>query len=129
MLKTEEQMDLRARITRGESIRGLSRATGLSRNTVRKYIRNDAPITKRKTGPKRAEKLDPFKPYIVARLETATPERVPVAGLFREIKERGYLGGLTRVKQFVRGRKRPYSSAELIEPLPSRGMSLTLGRC
>ncbi len=102
MLKTQEQMDLLARKSRGESIRGLSRDTGLSRNTVRKYVRNAAPIARRKPSAKRAEKLDPFKPYIVARLRAAAPMRIPVAHLFHEIRERGYSGGLTRVKQFLR---------------------------
>lgn len=40
---------------------------------------------------KRAEKLDPFKAYIVDRVKAATPDRIPAVVLFREIKARGYL--------------------------------------
>lgn len=103
MLKAEEQMELIILKKHGESIRGLSRSTGRSRNTVRRYLRSGGDATRRKPAPKRAEKLDPFKSYIVERVKAAAPDRIPSAVLFREIKERGYLGGDTRVKEFVRG--------------------------
>ena len=103
MLKAEEQMELVVLRKHGESIRGLSRSTGRSRNTVRRYLRGGEEAARRKPAPKRAEKLDPFKDYIVERLKAAAPDRIPAAVLFREIKERGYLGCETRVKEFVRG--------------------------
>ena len=113
MLKAEEQMELIVLRKHGESIRGLTRSTGRSRNTVRRYLRGGAAAARRKPAPKRAEKLDPFKPYIVERMQAAAPDRIPAAVLFREIKERGYLGGDTRVKQFVRG----LAPAPALEPL------------
>ena len=36
-------------------------------------------------------------------MKAAAPDRIPAVVLFREIKARGYDGGETRVKQFVRG--------------------------
>ena len=36
-------------------------------------------------------------------MKAALPDRIPARVLFREIKERGYEGGETRVKLFVRG--------------------------
>jgi transposase len=102
MLKAEEQMELAVLRKHGTSIRELARLTGRSRNTVRRYLRGGAAAATRKPVPRRAEKLDPFKPYIVERLEAAAPDRIPAAVLFREIKERGYNGGETRLKQFVR---------------------------
>ena len=51
----------------------------------------------------RAEKLDPFKAYIVDRVKAAAQDRISAVVLFGEIKARGYDGGETRVKQFVRG--------------------------
>jgi transposase len=60
-------------------------------------------VATRKAVPKRAEKARPFKPYTVGRLAAAAPDRAPAAALFREIKVRGYTGGETRLKQFVRG--------------------------
>ena len=77
--------------------------TGQSRNTVRRYLREGEAAGTRKPGPKRAEKLDAFKDYIVGRLKAAAPDRIPGAVLFREIKAQGYRGGETQVKQFVRG--------------------------
>jgi transposase len=87
----------------GAGIRELARATGLSRNTVRRYLREGEAAAARKAAPKRAEKLDPFKVYIVDRVKAAAPDRIPAVVLFREIKARGYGGGETRLKQFVRG--------------------------
>jgi len=103
MLKSEEQMELVVLKKHGGSIRGLSRTTGRSRNTIRRYLRGGDGVSKRKPGPKRIEKLDPFKAYIVDRLKAALPDRIPATVLYREVKERGYAGGETRVKLFVRG--------------------------
>jgi len=102
MLKAEEQMELMVLRKHGASIRELARATGLSRNTVRRYVRGGECV-RRQAAPKRCEKLDPFKDYIVERLKAAAPDRIPAAVLFRETKELGYGGGETRVKDFVRG--------------------------
>lgn len=103
MLKAEEQMELAVLRKHGTSIRELARLTGRSRNTVRRYLRGGEAAATRKAVPKRAEKLDPFKVYIVERLKAAAPDRIPAAVLFREIKARGYTGGETRLKQLVRG--------------------------
>jgi transposase len=103
MLKAEGRMELAVLRKHGASIRELARATGHSRNTVRRYLRAGEAAAARRPGPKRAEKLDGFKDYIVARLHAAAPDRIPAAVLFREIKAHGYQGGETRVKQFVRG--------------------------
>jgi len=103
MLKAEGRMELEVLRKHGAGIRELARVTGHSRNTVRRYLRAGEAVGTRKAGPKRGEKLDCFKDYIVARLRAAAPDRIPAAVLFREIKSCGYQGGETRVKQFVRG--------------------------
>src|SRR6201995_6025946 len=102
MLKVEGRMELAVLRKHGASIRELARVTGHSRNTVRRYLRGGEATGARKPARKRTEKLDIFKDYIAARMRAASPERIPAAVLFREIKERGYQGGETRVKQFVR---------------------------
>jgi transposase len=103
MLTVEEQMELEVLRKHGASIRELAKATGRSRNTVRRYLREGASAAIRRPAAKRAEKLDAFKEYIVERLKAASPDRIPATVLCREIRERGYEGGETRVKQFVRG--------------------------
>ena len=102
MLKAGGRMELAVLRKHGASIRELARVTGHSRNTVRRYLRGGETAERRKAAAKRSEKLDSFKDYIVARMSAASPARIPAAVLFREIKERGYQGGETRVKQFVR---------------------------
>src|SRR5690348_3188675 len=102
MLKVEGRMELAVLRKHGASIRELARVTGHSRNTVRRYLRGGEAAGARKPATKRAEKLDDFKDYIAGRMRAASPARIPAAVLFREIKERGYRGGVTRVKQFVR---------------------------
>jgi transposase len=103
MLTAEERMELDILRKHGAGVRELARATGHSRNTVRRYLREGEAAVVRKRGPKRAEKLDPFKDYLVARVQAAAPDRIPATVLHREIVTRGYDGGLTRLKQFLRG--------------------------
>ena len=86
MLKAEEQMELVVLKKHGASIPGLSRSTGQSRNTVRRYLRGGDAVAKRKTAPKRAEKLDPFKAYIVGRMKAALPDRIPAECYFERSK-------------------------------------------
>ena len=103
MLKAEEQMELVILKKHGESIRSLTRSTGRSRNTVRRYLRGGDSAATRKSAPKRIEKLDPYKQYIIDRMAAAAPDVIPAAVLLREIQGHGYDGGYSRVKQFVRG--------------------------
>jgi transposase len=103
MLKAEERMEIAVLKKHGESIRAIARAMGVSRNTVRRHLRGGDSAAVRKPAARRAEKLDPFKGYIVNRLKAAAPDLIPASVLFREVRARGYAGGETRVKQFVRG--------------------------
>jgi transposase len=77
-------------------------AAVLFREIKERGSRGGETAERRKTVAKRSEKLEGFKDSIVARMSAASPARIPAAVLFREIKERGYQGGETRVKQFVR---------------------------
>ena len=52
------------------------RETGSSRNTVRRYLRDEA--AERRARP---TKLKPFKNYVVERLGAAEPERIPASVL------------------------------------------------
>jgi transposase len=103
MLRAEEQMELEILRRHGESVRELARSTGRSRNTVRRYLREGEAACFRKAGPPRVEKLDLYKEYIINRQKAAEPDRIPAAVLFREIRLRGYTGGDTRLKEFIRG--------------------------
>lgn len=53
----------------GKSISEVARMTGMSRNTIRKYLRNGEQVHKAK-GRKRQSKLDPYKTAIGELMET-----------------------------------------------------------
>lgn len=114
MLKAEERMEVDVLRRHGASIRELAKATGRSRNTVRRYLRGGEAAATRKPAPRRPEKLDPFKDYIIERLKAAAPDRIPASVLFREVRDRGYDGGETRLKQFVRGLRPAAAAAPIV---------------
>jgi len=78
----------------------MARQLGCSRNTIKRYLRDEQA---RHYGPRapRPTKLDPYKTYVVSRIEAARPHWIPAVVLLREICERGYEGGLTQLKLFV----------------------------
>ena len=82
MLTAEERMELGVLRKHGAGIRELARVTGWSRNTVRRYLREGEAAAVRKAAPKRAEKLDPFKAYIVGRVKATAPDRIRPSSRF-----------------------------------------------
>ncbi len=94
-------MEIRVLHRQGRSIRSISRELSISRETVRKYLR--APDLQPGYGPRRrrASKLDPFKEYIRQRLRDAAPRRLPATVLLRELRERGYCGGISILKDWL----------------------------
>lgn len=85
---------------RGEGIREIARQLGCSRNTVRRYLREEEA---RRYGPRspRATKLDPYVAYLAERVEQARPRWIPATVLLREIAERGYDGGISQLKAWL----------------------------
>ena len=110
MLTQEQAVEIRVLARRGVGIREIARQLGCSRNTVRRYL-NDEQATRYKPRPEREAKLEPFKPYVLERIEAARPKWIPAAVLLRELQERGYKGGLTQLKMWLAPMKR-------IEPEP-----------
>ena len=110
MLTQEQAVEIRVLARRGVGIREIARQLGCSRNTVRRYL-NDEQATRYKPRPEREAKLEPFKPYVLERIEAARPKWIPAAVLLRELQERGYQGGLTQLKMWLAPMKR-------IEPEP-----------
>lgn len=85
---------------RGEGVRSIARQLGCSRNTVRRYLREEAA---RRYGPRAARvcKLDDYKSYLRERVEQARPRWIPATVLVREIRERGYHGGISQLKAWL----------------------------
>jgi transposase len=85
----------------GESIRPIAQKLGVSRNTVRRYLRDLSAVPIYPDRTQRATKLDPYKDYLLARIEAARPHLIPATVLLREIQDRGYAGGINRLKCYI----------------------------
>jgi transposase len=100
MLTQEQAVEIKVLARRGVAIREIARQVGCSRNTVKRYLHN-ANAVRYRARPPRVTKLDPFKDYVVQRIEAARPQWIPAAVLHRELCERGYGGGLTQLKMWL----------------------------
>ena len=87
----------------GQSIRGIARELGLSRNSVRKYLRSEG-VPHAKPRPRRTSQLDPYPGYIDGRLSDGLDNCV---ALLRELRGLGYQGGYSILKEYVKPRRRP----------------------
>ena len=96
-----QAVEIRVLKRQGLSIRAIARETGLSRVTVRRYLQD--PAAGKRYGPRepRPTKLGPFIDYVRARVEAARPAWIPAAVLLREIRERGYEGGISQLKAYL----------------------------
>lgn len=103
MLTKEEVMEISILSRRGMSIRAISRELGISRNTVRKYLRGEAVQMPERRGPGRPRKLAPYEDWLRRRVEGASPIRLPATVLYREIAAMGFGGTERTVRRFVAG--------------------------
>ena len=115
-------MEIKVLVRRGVGIREIARQVGCSRNTVRRYL-HDANAVRYRARQARATKLDPFKDYVLRRIEAAQPHWIPAAVLHRELRELGYEGGLTQLKLWlVPYKSRKPESVVRFETLPGQQM-------
>ena len=87
----------------GLSLCGIAEVTGFDRKTIRKYLAN--PDRQPKYGPRQKKgprRLDPFKAFIDERLAAGVWNAVV---LLRELRERGYVGGYSAVKEYVQPKR------------------------
>jgi len=89
---------LRDLFNEGLSISEIARQTGHDRKTIRKYINSETPPL-RKDQPGKPGKLDPFKDYIIKRLNEHS---FSALRLYREIQDQGFTGKYGIVKNFIR---------------------------
>jgi transposase len=78
----------------GESVSQVARRLGRSRQTIYNWIDGKTSVA----GRRRPSKLDPFRPYIESRLERFD---LPATVLLDELRERGYTGGITILRDLV----------------------------
>lgn len=83
----------------GVPIARIARRYGVSRQSVYNVLNGPT----EREGARKVSKLDPFKGYVEDRLQEFD---LPATVLLREIKELGYSGGITILKEFVSSCKR-----------------------
>jgi transposase len=105
MLTQEQIVEIKVLARRGVAIRDIARQLGVSKNTVKRYVRNTEAV-RYASREVRPTKLDPFKDFLLDRVEAARPRWIPAAVLVREIQELGYTGGVTQLKAFLAPHKR-----------------------
>ncbi len=93
-------MEVRVLARRGGKVKQIARELGVSRNTVRRYLR-DPDAGRYRPRAARVKKLDPFREYLQSRIEAAQPRWIPATVLLREIREHGYDGGLSQLKAYL----------------------------
>ena len=85
----------------GLYITDIARRLGRCRQTIYNWIDQDKQAESGETPKKatrRPSKLDPYKPYLDSRLERFD---LPATVLLDEIKEKGYTGGITILREYV----------------------------
>lgn len=93
---------------KGESIKGIAKKLKLSRNTVRKYLRSDAPPSFHARQYERL--LDPYKEEIEGMLEKGYIG----TRIYNELREIGYEGSLCTVHRYISGIKKESRVKELV---------------
>jgi len=106
MLTQENAVEIRVLARQGMGIKEIARELGVSRNTVRKYLRNGVQAAYAPREP-RPTKLDPYKTYLQERIEAAKPRWIPAPVLLREIQALGYPGGISQLKAYLAPFKQP----------------------
>jgi len=107
MVNLEDRFMIRDMYRKGMAISAIARETGRDRKTIRKIIRagqsgdGDQPARRRR---KKGVKLAPFEGYLKQRIAEGV---LNTRKLLRELKTRGYQGGLTQLILFVQ----PYRTA------------------
>ncbi|WP_156454914.1 IS21 family transposase, partial [Phaeobacter inhibens] len=96
-------------------IREIARRTGLSRNTIKKYLREGAVEPQFKT-PKRPSKLDPYadrlSAWLLIQTRKSRKERRTVKQMHADLVKLGYDGSYERVAAFARAWREDWHRAE-----------------
>lgn len=101
MLTKEILVDIITLYRQGKSMRTIARELNISRSTVKKYIVEPDAYPQYKVRLTTQSKLTPYKQYILQRIEAAKPHWMPACVHFQEIKNQGYPGEITLVRDYV----------------------------
>jgi transposase len=123
MLRMDQVHVVRHKIlVEGRSIRSVSRQMGISRNTIRKYLKVSEPVrvVRQKKPAPVMEMIAPRVEEILAewRDRTTAKQRITGTRIHRQLVEEGYEVGLTTVRNYLREKRR--REAEVFVPLAHR---------
>lgn len=128
MLRGEEMLDIRRAYRDGVSISELARRTGHDRKTIRKVVTAQELTLQpgQRRGVARGSKLDPYKDFVLERMDAGVLNAVR---LLREIQQRGYQGGITVLRDFMRPHRPPLAGQATcrFETPPGQQAQLDLG--
>ena len=96
----------------GLSLRQIAAEVGCAVNTVRRHLALET-VPKYERKVKRETKLGPHEDFLRSRQAAASPEAIPATVLYREIAARGYGGGMSQLRVFLRSLK----PAEPVDPV------------
>jgi len=116
---------LRELASKGHSIRQISKELGLSRNTVRKYLRF-SPVPAKRAG--RRSKLDPYKDQIQTWVEK--DGLLDCTTMLGRLRASGYDGGVTILRDYVHPMRPPKGGHQLVqryETDPGKQMQIDWG--
>jgi transposase len=130
MISTEELMTIQILHKQGYSKRAIARQLGVSRNTVDKHLSQNAAEPSYHSRPEIAHKLDPFKKYVDERIGSAMPIHLSAVVIMREIKEHGYEGGITRLREYLVQLRGSQSVPDVVrfETAPGKQMQVDWGQ-
>jgi transposase len=123
MIAQETRILIRHYVQNGETKSEVARRLGVCRQTVYNHLHRQE-----KPRGKRASKLDPYKDYIDSRLGDFS---IPATVLLGELRERGYDGGITILKDYIHDlRKQQVSKVtRRFETEPGRQAQIDWGEC
>ncbi len=128
MLGQEGYVEIQVMHRQGMSIKAISRELGVSRNTVRRYLRSET-VPEARTRSAKPTKLDGYRGYLKARVEAAHPDWIPATVLFDEIAALGYSGCVRSVSGYLATLKPKRKDDPLVrfETLPGQQMQVDWG--
>ena len=102
MLTRERLVEINVLETQDLCIRAIGRALDVSSNTVRRYLRDRKLTNEYPSREVKTTKLDPFKGYMLRRIDAAKTYWIPATVMLVKIKARGYDGDYSQLKSFLR---------------------------
>ncbi len=108
----------------GMPISAIAREMGITRNTVKKHLREKNPSSYARK--KRPSILDPYRDYITQQIEKYDLSAIRI---YEEMRKKGYRGSYTRVKDYCRSQRkyRSISAVYRYETEPGRQAQVDFG--